>query len=93
MTRKASAGEIVVLKGVRRSGKSTLLINTIKSLQAGGTPPEEILYVNLEDPRFSGDLRPEFLQEIKDTFLEYLAPRRNPWIFLDEIQNVAGVEK
>ena len=29
---KSTTGEIVILKGVRRSGKSTILINTIKQL-------------------------------------------------------------
>ncbi len=45
---KASAGEILFVKGVRRSGKSTLLLNHIKTLLSNGVSKEEILFVNLE---------------------------------------------
>ena len=56
ITRKASAGEIMILKGVRRSGKSTLLINEIKRLASEGQSLRNILYVNFEDPRFINHL-------------------------------------
>ena len=38
--------EVVVIKGVRRSGKSTLMLNQIKNLHQQGVPKNEILFVN-----------------------------------------------
>lgn len=53
IARKARSGEVIVIKGVRRSGKSTLLSNEIKRLQSGGMPASNILFVNLEGQRFA----------------------------------------
>ncbi|MFH1673965.1 MAG: ATP-binding protein [Pseudomonadota bacterium] len=91
--RKATTGEIVILKGVRRSGKSTILINTIKRLIADGIDRKNILFINLEDPRFINNLNVDLLSQLRDTYLEYLNPSGAPYIFLDEIQNISGFEK
>ena len=48
--------EVTVLKGIRRCGKSTLLLNQIKMLIASGVEPKNILFINLEDPRFVNHL-------------------------------------
>ena len=85
--------EIVVLKGIRRCGKSTLLLNLIKSLLHNGVEKKNILFVNLEDPRFINQLSVELLQKIKEVYLEYLNPDEKPYIFLDEIQNIPMWEK
>jgi predicted AAA+ superfamily ATPase len=91
--KKYKTEEIIFLKGVRRSGKSTILINHIKNLISKGVKKEEILFVNLEDPRFAPFLNLELLEEIKSTYLFYLNPKNKPHIFLDEIQNIDGFEK
>lgn len=85
--------EILVIKGIRRSGKSTLMLNSIKNLLANGVDIKNILFVNLEDPRFINNLSPKLLQEIKDVYLEYLDPNEKPYLFLDEIQNISHWEK
>ena len=85
--------EIVVIKGIRRSGKSTLMINQIKRLISKGVDKKEILFVNLEDPRFINHLSLDLLQSIKDVYLEYLDPSSKPYIFLDEVQNIPHWEK
>ncbi len=85
--------EIIVVKGARRSGKSTLMLNQIKHLMEKGVAKESILFVNLEDPRFINHLSVELLQQIKDVYLEYLDPKETPYIFLDEIQNILHWEK
>jgi predicted AAA+ superfamily ATPase len=85
--------EIIVLKGIRRCGKSTLLFNQIKQLLKNGVDNKEILFVNLEDPRFTNHLSVELLQQIKDVYMEYLNPQNKPYIFLDEIQNIPFWEK
>ena len=85
--------EILVLKGIRRCGKSTLLLNQIKHLQKNGISKKNILFVNLEDPRFINHLNVELLQKIKDVYLEYLNPDEKPYIFLDEVQNIPFWER
>lgn len=85
--------EVTVLKGIRRCGKSTLLLNQIKILVASGVERKNILFVNLEDPRFVNHLSVALLEQIKDVYLEYLAPEGKPYIFLDEVQNIPFWEK
>ncbi|MDY0213901.1 MAG: AAA family ATPase, partial [Desulfuromonadaceae bacterium] len=91
--RKAKAGEILILKGVRRSGKSTLLINEMKRLVAEGHDMNRILYVNFEDPRFINHLNLELMEQIKETYLEFMAPEDKPFFFFDEVQNIPAWEK
>lgn len=85
--------EVVVIKGVRRCGKSTLMINQIKRLINDGVDVKNILFVNLEDPRFINHLSLELLERIKEVYLETLSPESKPYLFLDEIQNVPSWEK
>ena len=85
--------EVVVIKGVRRSGKSTLMLNQIKKLHQQAVPKNEILFVNLEDPRFINHLSVELFELIKESYLEYLNPKGKPYIFLDEVQTVPNWEK
>jgi predicted AAA+ superfamily ATPase len=93
VTHKASTNEIIFLKGVRRSGKSTILLNHIQNLIKEGVPKENILFVNLEDPRFATSLSLELLEEIKQAYIYYMNPKDKPYIFLDEVQNIDGFEK
>lgn len=83
---------ITALVGVRRSGKSYLMRQIIKRLISQGERKENILMVNFEDQRF-----PEFylglLEEIYQTYCQYLQPTKKPTIFLDEIHNVSQWER
>ena len=88
-----NSDEVVVIKGIRRSGKSTLMINQVKRLLKSGVKKEDVLIVNLEDPRFINHLNLDLLEKIKETYLEYLSPSTKPYIFLDEIQNIPQWEK
>ena len=56
-------------------------------------PKNEILFVNLEDPRFASHLSLDLLEEIKKAYLYYLSPSKKPYIFLDEVQNIDNFEK
>jgi predicted AAA+ superfamily ATPase len=91
--RLISHDEVIVIKGVRRSGKSTLMLNSIKNLLSQGVDIRNILFVNLEDPRFINHLSTQLLQTIKEVYLEYLNPTQKPYIYLDEIQNIPNWEK
>lgn len=86
-------GQIVAVAGVRRSGKSTLMLQYIKHLIDGGLDNKNALYINFEDPRFSTELSLQLLQDIYEAYLEFMEPNAAPYIFLDEAQNVAGWEK
>ncbi len=60
--------EIIVLKGIRRSGKSTIIKQLIKELLKKGVKAEPILYINLEDYGFADNLNLELFDII---FKEY----------------------
>jgi predicted AAA+ superfamily ATPase len=88
-----STGEVIVLKGIRRSGKSTLLINHIRHLISLGADKKEMLFVNFEDPRFNGELNSELLEQIYEVYNEFVNNETKPHIFLDEAQHVTQWEK
>lgn len=89
----AGLNEIIVLKGVRRAGKSTLFFNIIQDLFKQGVTSEEILLINFEDPRLANDLSLDLFDQIWETYREYINNSKKPYVFLDEIQNVEKWEK
>jgi len=91
--RLSQSDEVVVVKGVRRCGKSTLLVNEMKRLVSSGVPKEQLLFVNFEDARFIGHLGVELLGLIVETYLEFVDPQGKPYLFLDEVQNIEHWEK
>jgi len=93
IARKSTSGEVIVIKGVRRSGKSTLLINEIKRLSREGVNLKNILFVNFEDQRFRLFKEETLLEEIKSVYLEYIQPEGDIVIMLDEVQNVKNWEQ
>lgn len=93
IAKKFLAREVIVIKGVRRSGKSTLLINEIKRLISDGTDVRNILFVNFEDQRFRMFDEQTLLEDIKNVYLEYIKPMGDIVIMLDEVQNVNAWEQ
>lgn len=87
-----SAGQVLVITGARRSGKSFLMKQLASSLFRNGVKKERILFVNFEDPRWL-KLNAALLGDIFETYQEFLHPDEVPYIFLDEIQEVDGWEK
>ena len=87
-----TAEEIVIVTGIRRSGKSTLLRQFCKGLIDSGVEKENILIMNLEDPRITKmDL--EQLNSIYETYLTEINPPGKQYIVLDEVQTIEGWEK
>ena len=84
--------QIITITGARRSGKSFIMRQLAKELIQKGVNKNQVLIVNFEDPRFI-ELNPQLLQEIYETYLEFLNPKDKPYIFLDEIQEVQKWEK
>lgn len=81
---------IKVISGIRRCGKSTLFELFCAKLQNEGVQSEQIITINFEDAEN------EELCDYKKLY-EYVKSRMLPdkmnYIFLDEIQHVAGFEK
>lgn len=84
--------QIIAIVGARRSGKSFIMKQLAKELTENGIDKNQILIINFEDPRFVG-LDAKLLQQIYETYLEFLNPNGRPYIFLDEIQEVKEWEK
>jgi predicted AAA+ superfamily ATPase len=84
--------QVIVITGARRSGKSFIMRQLSKELINEGIDKNQILIVNFEDSRFI-ELNPKLLQQIYETYLEFLNPKDKPYIFLDEIQEVQNWEK
>ena len=83
---------IVVITGVRRSGKSYLMRQVAKELAEKGIKKEELLIINFEDVRFT-EFSTKLLNEIHEIYIEILKPTSKPFIFLDEIHNIPNWEK
>ncbi|HZX20723.1 MAG TPA: ATP-binding protein [archaeon] len=86
--RKIGSGEIVVLQGVRRSGKSTIARQFVERLGN----PQSTLIINFEDIRLSKITAAE-LNRIFDVYLSEFQPKEKPLVVLDEIQVVKGWER
>ncbi|HDM77468.1 MAG TPA: ATP-binding protein, partial [Deltaproteobacteria bacterium] len=80
--------------GMRRSGKTWFLFQSISDLLATGVPKEFVLYLNLEDERLL-PLKTSDLHVIPDTYFRLYPHARDSksYFFLDEIQNVTGWER
>ncbi|MBI5392333.1 ATP-binding protein [Candidatus Woesearchaeota archaeon] len=85
--------QIIVITGIRRSGKSTIMKQFIKQNIQKGINKKNFLYVNFEEPQFAGLLSLDFLQQIYDAYKEIIQPIGKYFILLDEIQRIKGWEK
>jgi len=85
--------EIIVISGVRRSGKSSLLkliSNDIRKTQQ--VPDKNTLYLNFDDERFI-EFRHTDFELLFETYIELFQPEGRKYFFLDEIQNIQGWER
>ena len=78
--------------GIRRTGKSYMMYQQIKRLEANGVPLSQIVYVNFEDERLL-EMTADDLNTILEIGLEISGTDTKPYLFLDEIQNINGWEK
>ncbi len=82
---------IKVAIGMRRSGKTFFLFQTIRKLVLEGLPIERILYLNFEDDRLL-PLDHKTMGQMIDAWYTLHPQNHNHccFLFLDEVQNVEG---
>ena len=89
-----SINKVIIISGIRRSGKTFEIFNLIKEVQRKGVPRANILYVNFEDERFIGFEANDF-DQLLDIYTSLSEPdKQYPiFLFMDEIQNVSGWDR
>lgn len=81
---------IKIIVGVRRSGKSVLMMQIMEELKEKGIDEEHIIYINFEDYDYTEYTKPKaFNQYVKDKIKD----KEKYYLFFDEIQSVTEFEK
>ena len=81
---------IKVITGIRRCGKSVILLQIIDELKQKGIKDSQIIYINFEFEDYS------FIENDKDLhnyIKEQIVNKEKYYLFFDEIQNVKNWEK
>lgn len=81
---------IKVLIGIRRSGKSVILMQIIDELKNNGINENHIIYMNFENFDYDEYTEPK---KLNNYIKEKITDNKKYYIFLDEIQNVDAWEK
>lgn len=90
------AGLIKVLTGVRRCGKSCLILSIQEELIKQGISPAQIITLNLDSKEYQKVTDPDTLEKTLDALIAEAKQKENHdffYLFIDEIQNVPGYEK
>jgi len=81
---------IKVISGVRRCGKSTLLLQYVDLLKHSGVGDEQIVSINLEDPEFETLLD---YQNLYSYIKQRLCKGKYTYVFIDEVQQCIDFQK
>lgn len=81
------SGQIITIPGVRRCGKSSLMMLAINALIEQNVPKERILWLGFDDERLC-DMSTEELDEVIAAYMEMYPdiPIKDVYLFFDEIQ-------
>jgi predicted AAA+ superfamily ATPase len=82
------SGKVVTLVGIRRSGKTYILYETMRRLEARGVDRRRIVYLNFEDDRLLPIKSRELdliLRAHVELYPEFATQKK--YIFFDEVQN------
>lgn len=75
------------LIGARRSGKTTIMYQIVKSLLNKSTNPKDIIFLNFDDPALNEVTFDDIIKSI-----EKISPNAK-YLFVDEVQQKSGWEK
>lgn len=81
---------IKVITGVRRCGKSELLLQIINEIRNKGIDDDHIVYIDLEGKAGKGITNRTKLEKLLD---KYVKDKKKHYIFIDEIQHVKKFEE
>lgn len=87
------SGQIITVPGVRRCGKSSLMMLAINSLVQQGVEKERILWIGFDDERLH-DMGTEELDQVIAAYMEMYPsiPIKDVYMFFDEIQLIENWE-
>ena len=81
---------IKVISGIRRCGKSCLMQTIAEELRSSGIKDENIVYLNLDKRGYKSIKTASELESVIDSLCTAQGVK---YLFIDEIQNVAGFEE
>lgn len=81
---------IKVVSGIRRCGKSCLLLSIVEELKTQGVLAKDIVYLNLDKRGLKNVKTPAQLEKVIDSAI---ADDDFKYVFIDEIQNVKNFEE
>lgn len=80
---------IKVITGIRRCGKSTIMLQIIEELKEKGIKEDHIIYINFENYKFKSISNADGLYKYVE---EKIQDEEKYYLFIDEIQNVDEFE-
>ena len=83
-------GLVKVITGIRRCGKSCLMLSIIDDLRASGIGDKDIIYLDLDKRDNRGIKTPDALEA---AIAKATAGEGTKYLFIDEVQNVTGFEE
>ena len=89
LTRK----EVIVLTGIRRGGKSTIMRQLMVALMGNAVNRKQLLYLNLEDYAFANTSEIALLEEVLRIYRQHTGNTKLTYFFIDEIQQIPGWER
>ena len=90
----AQSGKIDAVIGMRRTGKTWFLFQTMQRYLEQGVPKQVILYLNFDDERLM-PMDASALGQISETYYRMFPEHRDRtcYFFFDEVQNILGWER
>lgn len=85
--------EILIIKGIRRSGKSTIMRQIMKHLLMEGIGKEQLLYLNMEDYNLKDSLQLGLLEKTLKVYEENIKKNGKTYFFIDEVQMIPEWER
>jgi hypothetical protein len=94
LCRLTSTGQVIVITGVRRCGKTTILTQFMHHLiEIEAAKASQIMYVNFEDPRLSIQDGPLLLDQLITAHRAFVDPDGVNYLILDEVQRLPQWER